>query len=1402
MNQNQHYQSGGGSLHSNSTKHISNRSQQKQLDSIHKMPSDYGYSMELPPAQQTSTQNTNTNVDAAIASSYNDGNGFTPFAGSSTRGSSVLYSTAANSNSNTPPRGSSYRDSANGGQAAGRSCLVIPSFGSGKKKKKPSKNNKSPKKSSSGGLFGRSPSSSGSGSTSAESSTADPFHDHNHNDKLSLLKSFSNKNGETNAQDWYLETMDEEDEYNEITSNTNNNDNSNRKSNHRPLQYEAQQQQQQPTTQQPYPHFAQPPRQNYNDENNSASSADAIPNLLKLPKADDRSHQARARQNKMHAYQGEMEPEGIRGQEATIVTGSTASNSRSGQSSPYGRVQPSLSSSSPTSTNQPTVAIRDFASSNMSESSSQLLPIRQVVSNREKPIRNSLLVSPKEEENEDGIEYDDPPLDFLADSSPLKAPPRYRGDRMTLASAASTTNFLSQDRYCNEEDDYSEDMISQNRDEIERQNGQEHDSRSSTSTPARSMILDKEREKERQVRAMFALSDNEQVKTNPNNNTERVTPAAPDVSPGYMARMNDRSEEQQFVGTMSLASTPSRSSRRSAPVNVDDASFEDPLDHIQGINAMAMEHVTNGEFDMALQAFTQVLKVFIQEHGQAHPLTASAHHNLGTVHTKRAGLLPEHTLHQCHCREQALKCFQAAARSARDCPSLGPSHPNVAVSLVRIGFLLLQSRQYRNAVITFEEALRIRTENYGPTHGLVANLYNNLGVCHMHLQNFREGRMFLQQALDIQKELLGQADDDDSTALLELADTLCNIGGLNLEWIRRQGPDASRALDAESAFLEALELRSKVLGEDHVLTNQVLSLHDMVRSIPLPNSDESPKKNINDSPSWSSPHSSIPGKMTSYGCHYSPAGISDMTSEVVTPVKHLTMQSDHERSILSSSTKSPEASADTSGLSIPALKVPTKESFLPNRRSRSPLHRNGVSNFTDGYDAMEESCLLRKPIDEEQSASQAGGFVSYAQSTISAGSGMESSKPNEKDRMATMKHAQAMLNSHRQFMNSPNRNIKANISDIERTIDERDGNANEDGLVPLAGNWLGPKNISRLSPGCLQNPTENLHTVHNCAVAYLAKGRHSEAVTLLEMVVECQKTRNGELHPDVGSAVHNVGIAYLRMEEHYDAFQAFEEAVRVRKASLGREHPEVAVSLVKFGISLMLLQRHEDALWIFRDALSIRKQALGDLHPSNARICNNIGCVHVELGSLKEARKEFEAALDIQRNALARNSENGPMIFGASTTLQNLGYLYGKLEMYEKAAMVLRESLNLQERIMYPEHPTVLITLESLAEICLDAQRFTHALKYFNQLFERSQSMQSVDCLKQATTLHTISTIYGHLDSPKEQKKKLEMALKFIRYDNAKTLDDKIDERLAFAKKIQGELEMLKETRRSKDNWA
>ncbi|KAG7367367.1 expressed tetratricopeptide repeat protein [Nitzschia inconspicua] len=1250
--------------------------------------------------------------------SANGGNGFTPI-------TSSRSATTFQGNSNNPHG------------AAGKSCFVLPHLGTKKKKRTLRV-------------------SSSAASTADQSSTADPFQLQDSDQQSLLVKNkHSRESARGSRVNWYMETMPEVEENQDLSEQN-------------------------------------PPRRTIDDlvtdasftkshttptkatsgtppvTPSSSSSNEPAPSLLQFPTPQDRSHDARRMRTRssgqMHAYQGELEPEGVRGQEATVLTTGTGTSAAS-----------------------PEIPLRSFDGSGSAPS------IGSRVSQRRKDLQLTM-------------DQDD------------RAAQESRPVEQQQSSSVNTTRVVTPSQFEQQLQErrrlQTSSQPNQSPDNVIAFNGRENkvvrqreESFNSFSEVVDSNVAEiaKEQNPSGSIRRPLQHSH---LRTGSLSGTATdisaihrehghlpADPPAQLLSSPKELNIQERSTGPATPTDTSMQSSPVGSFRQSAPVNVDDSSFEDPNQHIQGIHAMAMEHVMRGEYDMALQAFTQVLRVYLDQYGRAHPLTASAYHNLGTVHTKRAGLLLDHTMHQRHCREQALLCFQAAARSARDSPQLGPDHPNVAVSLVRIGFLLLQSRQYQNAVITFEEALRIRLGYYGPTHSLVANLYNNQGVCHMHLQNFSVGRRYLQQALDIQKELLNQ-ENYSSTALLELADTLCNIGGLNLEWIRQQGPDARHALDAESSFLEALEIRTKVLGEQHPLTNQVRSLHDMVRSIPLPKSVESSRQG--DAPSQSLPQ------------EYSPAGVSEMTFRSGASSPHSRRSVQKPNFLDPPHTPNSRAS---DGLNLPSLSrsAPT----TPDRKMPPLVHTSTPSNKTNysrsigtsesrtktpiigDYDATEESCLLRRQTGDNVSSSQLTSIVvTYAQI---AAAGSEHPSRKESDREATMRHAKAVLDAHRDFLDSPD-----NASRVPSSIGTRshaetnDEIAKEDGFVPLAGNWPEPI-FDNIRPEVLQDPTRHLQTIHDCAVSYAQNGRSSEAVHLFEMVVEVQKAKNGTLHEDVGCALHNVGVAYLRKKEYYYSLQAFEEAVRVRKGALGRDHPQVALSLVKVGICLLLLGRLQDSLWIFREALSVRKLALGSLHPSNARIYNNIGCCHVEFGELNEARRSFEAALDIQRNTLINDPDNAQVIFGASTTLQNLGYLYTKRDMHEKAAMVLRESLSLQEKILGEDHPTVMATLESLGEACLDARRFSHALKYYGSLFDRSQSNQRMSRMKQAKILHKISVIYEHMDNPTSQREKLELALRFL---GSESQDDTKGEREALETKLQKELLLVKEEIEKKDeSW-
>ena len=111
-------------------------------------------------------------------------------------------------------------------------------------------------------------------------------------------------------------------------------------------------------------------------------------------------------------------------------------------------------------------------------------------------------------------------------------------------------------------------------------------------------------------------------------------------------------------------------------------------------------------------------------------------------------------------------------------------------------------------------------------------------------------------------------------------------------------------------------------------------------------------------------------------------------------------------------------------------------------------------------------------------------------------------------------------------------------------------------------------------------------------------------------------------------------------------------------------------------MTLLLMRNFALSLPSFRDALSIRKRKFGAKHLSIARVYNNIGCIFVAVNEFSEAKQAFEAALDIQRNALCQEPGNEKIMYGAASTLCNLGYLYQHREMHQKVTVVLKEALD------------------------------------------------------------------------------------------------------------------------------
>jgi len=357
-------------------------------------------------------------------------------------------------------------------------------------------------------------------------------------------------------------------------------------------------------------------------------------------------------------------------------------------------------------------------------------------------------------------------------------------------------------------------------------------------------------------------------------------------------------------------------------------------------------------------------------------------------------------------------------------------------------------------------------------------------------------------------------------------------------------------------------------------------------------------------------------------------------------------------------------------------------------------------------------------------------------------------------------------------------------------IQDIDDGDNGDG--GRAASWKQPS--SKKVQKMLKNPEKNITALYAVGASHLERNEYSEAEAIFRTLLEHHRKKHGEFHPYVGSAMHNLGIVLLRAERYEDALAAFEDAVRVRKMmSTKRGSAEVAVSLVKVGISNLLLKRFEPALGSFTEALTLRRRALGELHPSVGRVYNNIGCVNCELNQLNEACGAFEASLEVQRHALSASVDvdNGPLQLGMSTTLSNLGYLYQSQGRHMKSVAALKEALVLQESILGKHHPTVIGTLDSLAEATARINKYDDAIRLYNSCLMRhnasakSGQMSSEQRCASVIVLFKISRVHLKQRDFDSAHRKLNEAMFY-----AKGLDGDLEE------KIEAEIQKLELSRR------
>jgi hypothetical protein len=117
-------------------------------------------------------------------------------------------------------------------------------------------------------------------------------------------------------------------------------------------------------------------------------------------------------------------------------------------------------------------------------------------------------------------------------------------------------------------------------------------------------------------------------------------------------------------------------------------------------------------------------------------------------------------------------------------------------------------------------------------------------------------------------------------------------------------------------------------------------------------------------------------------------------------------------------------------------------------------------------------------------------------------------------------------------------------------------------------------------------------------------------------------------------------------------------------------------------------------------------------------------------------------------------------------------------DMHGKAALVLKEAVDLQESVLGRTHATVLSTLDNLADSCANCGHATDALKYYNMVLERFRvggRSGSKKVLRAEAVLHyKMSRVHRHRNDRETQLDSLKLALRSVRaYSDSSNKDGK-----------------------------
>jgi serine/threonine protein kinase len=243
-----------------------------------------------------------------------------------------------------------------------------------------------------------------------------------------------------------------------------------------------------------------------------------------------------------------------------------------------------------------------------------------------------------------------------------------------------------------------------------------------------------------------------------------------------------------------------------------------------------------------------------------------------------------------------------------------------------------------------------------------------------------------------------------------------------------------------------------------------------------------------------------------------------------------------------------------------------------------------------------------------------------------------------------------------------------------------------------------------------------LTTLNNLAYAYQVTGRLPEAIALLERVRDTRIAQLRPDHPHTLTTLDNLAKAYEAVGKLPEAIALFEQVRDAKIAKLGPDHPETLMTLNNLAKAYNAVGKLPEAIALYEQVRDAEITQLGPDHPDTLILLNNLATAYQAAGRLPEAIALFERVRD------AKIAKLGPDHPQTLITLGNLARAYSAVGKLPEAIALHERVRDTQIAKIGPDHPDTLITLANLAGAYWQAKQLDKSVPLYEEVLKRTEA--------------------------------------------------------------------------------